>query len=224
MAELIFVLVEPRTPENVGAAARALKTMGFTQLRLVNPCEYQTGAAQWLAHGSHDILAGASVFSSLAAATVDCDLKVGTTAKLRHQRYTVLTPTQLRENLHDKQDTVQRVALVFGREDTGLSNDETDLCELLSTVPLAQAQPSINLAQAVMIYAYELSLNAAVSRYTPPTVVGEWATLRQRVEACLAAQQIDDEKILQWIDERLPLLASRDIRLLHRLLKLMQPR
>ena len=218
MPKIIFILVEPRTPENVGAAARALKTMGFAQLRLVNPCEYQTGAAQWLAHGSQDLLADAQVFATFDEAITDCDLKIATTAKLRHQRYSVLTPAQLRENIEQKAQFVHRVALIFGREDSGLSNTETDCCDLLSTVPLAQAQPSINLAQAVMIYAYELSVAQSAQRFTPANREGEWLALHKKVDALLALKQIDDAKLQQWIAERMPLLGDRDIRLLHQLL------
>lgn len=219
MPEIVFVLVEPKTPENVGAAARALKTMGFTQLRLVNPCDYLSGAAQWLAHGSQDILTNAKVYSELAAAVADCDLKIGTTAKLRHQRYSVLTPRDVTQTLCEKTTTLQRAALIFGREDGGLSNAEIALCDVLSTVPLAQAQPSINLAQALMIYAYELSNTAPQQRYVSPASPNEWATLRDKALALLSSKNIQDPKIEQWLIERLPLLTDRDVRLLHRLIQ-----
>jgi tRNA/rRNA methyltransferase len=218
MSEIVFVLVEPRTAENVGAAARALKTMGFTTLRLVNPCEYLSGAAQWLAHGSQELLTQAQVFNDLASAIADCDLKIGTTAKLRHQRYSVLTPDAVKQTILEKNATLARVAVVFGREDTGLSNQETDLCDLLSTVPLAQPQPSINLAQAVMIYAYALSRNEQQQRYSSSSDANEWQALRDKALALLTQKNISDPKIEQWLIERLPLLTDRDVRLLHRLL------
>ena len=78
-----FILVEPGLPENVGAAARALKTMGFHSLRLVNPCDHLQDRARWVAHGSTDILENARVFTSLEDAVADVDMIVGTSAKSR---------------------------------------------------------------------------------------------------------------------------------------------
>ena len=155
--EISFVITEPATPENVGAAARALKTMGYSDLRLVNPCDHLSAPARWMAHASEDILEKAQVFLSLEEAVESCDFIVGTTAKQRNVRHDYLPLQQLAEFLEKKEKVIRRVAIVFGREESGLSNKELGFCDLLTTVPLNSPYPSLNLAQAVMLYAYELS-------------------------------------------------------------------
>lgn len=152
-----FILVEPSVPENVGAAARAIKTMGFSQLVLVNPCDYLSGPARWLAHGSNEILENALVFSSLNDALNNFDFVIGTSAKKRSVNYDYFPLLKLPELLMSKGKTVQNVAVVFGREESGLRNDELKLCDIVTTVPMKTIFPSLNLAQAVMLYAWELS-------------------------------------------------------------------
>ncbi|MFZ5724012.1 MAG: tRNA/rRNA methyltransferase [Pseudomonadota bacterium] len=222
--EIVFVLVGTRHPGNLGAAARALKTMGFSRLRLVNPCEYrrdpERGQAFQMAMYSHDILDGAGVFATLADAVADCDLIVGTTAKLRHHRHSVLTPPQLKELLQDKADMVRRVALLFGPEDTGLVNEHIDACDLLTSVPLAAPQPSINLAQAVMIYSYALSELPALARHVPAAEDTSYAAAVTAIERAAGALGIgSDERVAAWLRERVPLLPARDLRMLFNLLK-----
>lgn len=152
-----FILVEPSVPENVGAAARAIKTMGFSQLVLVNPCDYLSGPARWLAHGSNEILENALVFSSLNDALNNFDFVIGTSAKKRSVKYDYFPLPKLPELLMSKGKTIQNVAVVFGREESGLRNDELKRCDLVTTVPMKTIFPSLNLAQAVMLYAWELS-------------------------------------------------------------------
>lgn len=226
--EIVFVLVGPKHPGNLGAAARALKTMGHSQLRLVNPCEYRTdpdrGEAYRMAMYSHDVLDNAGVFSSLAAAVGDCDLKIGTTAKLRHHRHSVLTPPQLKELLADKQSMLRRVALVFGPEDTGLTNDHLDACDVLTTVPLAAPQPSINLAQAAMIYSYTLSDLPALTRYAQEAADTSYEAAVAEIERAAKTLGAEaDERVAAWLRERVPLLPARDLRMLFNLLKTRTP-
>lgn len=227
--ELVFVLVGPRHPGNIGAAARALKTMGFTQLRLVNPCAFDTGIpndrgpAWQLAMYSHDILENAVIHTSLEAALADCDLAIGTTAKLRHHRHSVLTPPQLKDLLLDKKDLVQRAALVFGPEDTGLTNEHIEACNLLTSVPLAAPQPSINLAQAVMIYAWALSELPALQRDTGAREPASWAAAVAAIQQAAQTLGIEaDPRVGAWLQERLPLLPARDLHMLFNLLKARQ--
>lgn len=155
--EIHFILVEPTVPENIGASARALKTMGFANLRLVNPVAYRKGKALWLAHGSHDILENAREFRSLEEAVADLDLVIGTTAKQRSVKYDYYSICDLSKLINEKGATVEKTGLVFGREESGLTNNEMLLCNLITTIPMKTKFPSINLAQAVMIYAYTLS-------------------------------------------------------------------
>ncbi len=152
--QLAFVLVEPKVPENVGAAARALCTMGFSELWLVNSDLHTRPEAHWLAHGSDHILESARIFPDLAAVRNSVDLLMATSAKPRHHRQDWHEPTQLREIMAGKGASVSTAALVFGREDRGLSNEEVALCDLLTGFPMAVSYPSLNLSQAVMLYAW----------------------------------------------------------------------
>lgn len=229
---LVFVLVGTRHPGNLGAAARALKTMGFSRLRLVNPCSFRDaagvngdrGPAYQMAMYSHDILDNAGVFGSLADAVADCELVIGTTAKLRHHRHSVLTPPQLKELLADKAPLLQRAALVFGPEDTGLTNEHIDTCNLLTTVPLAAVQPSINLAQAVMVYSYALSELPALTRYATDAEETAYAAAVDAIERSARRLGVEtDPRVQAWLRERVPLLPARDLRMLFNLLRLAEP-
>ncbi|MBN2460478.1 MAG: tRNA/rRNA methyltransferase [Candidatus Cloacimonetes bacterium] len=157
MDQICFILVEPQVPQNVGAAARALKTMGFTDLRLVDSRVHHEEPARWLAHGAAEILNQIIVFDTLKDAVRDCDFCVGTTARFRNRRKDYHSPQALLEIIRNKGQAVRRVAVIFGREESGLTNEEIDLCDIISTIPMKTAFPSLNLAQAVMIYAYVLS-------------------------------------------------------------------
>lgn len=218
--QLAFVLVEPKVPENVGAAARALCTMGFGELWLVNSDLHTRPEAQWLAHGSDHILDNARIFPDLAAVRNSVDLLMGTSAKPRHQRQDWHEPAQLREVLTSKGTSVATAALVFGREDRGLSNDELALCDLLTGIPMKVAYPSLNLAQSVMLYAWEmsgLSVSPQIEQKPEPDNA-RLGALRQRLETLLPTLDTPARgKLSQWVFERLPLLTDRDIGFVHTL-------
>lgn len=161
---ICFILVEPAVPENIGAAARAIKTMGFTDFRLVNPSGHLADEAKWLAHGSHDILENASIYTEFKDAISDLDFVIGTTAKNRSVKEDYYTPEESRDILLNKIDAISKVGIVFGREESGLKNDELLLCDIASTVTLKNPYPSINLAQSVMIYAYIYSSFMLIER------------------------------------------------------------
>ncbi len=150
-----FVLVEPQTPGNVGAAARAIKTMGFSHLRLINPCDYLSPQARWMAHASEDVLEQAEVFTDLPGALQDIHFAVATTQREREFHFPYFTARELAAELTPMSNH-HKVAIVFGREQSGLTNEELRLCHAISTIPAAVSHPSLNLAQAVMVYAYEL--------------------------------------------------------------------
>lgn len=150
-----FVLVEPMHPGNVGSAARALKTMGFANLVLVNPCDYQNSEARALAHASEEVLLGARVCTSLAQALEGSHWVVATTQRRREFQYPFYTPPQLCEKMVPM-SREYRISLVFGRERTGLTNEEIQLCHAITTIPAKVTNPSLNLSQAVMLYAYAL--------------------------------------------------------------------
>jgi tRNA/rRNA methyltransferase len=217
---LFFVLVEPLVPENVGAAARALNTMGFNQLRIVNSQAHLEDRAHWVAHGSQDILTRAGLFSTLEAALDDLDFTVGTTAKRRGGHRHLYEPEALGGVLEGKGGVAQRVGIVFGREDRGLSNEELELCDLLTTIPLHTPYPSLNLGQAVMLYAYHLSrLRLTPAHVKPSKNPGvQLKVLKQRVgELILALDYEKDSKVYRWAQERLAVLDTDDVHFLHSL-------
>lgn len=216
---LYFTLVEPAVPENVGAAARALKTMGFADLWVVNSAVHQHKQANIVAHASGDILARARRFDSLAAVRSEVDLMVGTSAKPRHQRHVMLEPAELRSNLSDKLANQMDIALVFGREESGLHGDEVALCDLLTSIPLASLYPSLNLGQAVMLYAYELSsLRALHKDSSAESDPAQYRALQQKLTAMLAEfGYAPASKMAIWINEYLPLIDTRGLGFVHQL-------
>lgn len=155
--QICFILVEPAVPENIGAAARAIKTMGFTDFRLVNPLGHLADEAKWLAHGSHDILENASIYKEFKEAIKDLDFVIGTTAKNRSVKEDYYSPEEAKELTLKKNDTISKIGIVFGREESGLKNEELLICDIASSISLKNPYPSINLAQSVMIYAYVFS-------------------------------------------------------------------
>jgi tRNA/rRNA methyltransferase len=213
-----FILVEPAVPENVGAAARAIKTMGFSDLRLVNPCDHLDMKAKMLAHASHEILENARVFTSLSEAITDLDFVIATSAKQRWVKLDIIPSNQLLKFLVEKENTISRIGVVFGREESGLTNDEINLCNRVSTVPLASPYPSINLAQTVMIYAYSLSsLNQTITKKDDEAINSEsFESLKKKVSELLEIADItQDMMIYGRIHERITELSASDIRLLH---------
>jgi tRNA/rRNA methyltransferase len=214
---IVFILVEPKRGENVGAAARAMTTMGFSELRLVGTALQDTPSARALAHGASDLLDRAKSYDSLAAATADIDFVVGSSAKRRHHRRYHHTPPELRELLGEKQGSVARAAIVFGREDHGLSNSEIRLCDAITQVPMATPYPSLNLGQAVMLYSYSLADFARPDsdRTTSPQP-GQYRALKQKLADLLDRAGIAaDEKSHRWAMERLAQAPDKDIGFLH---------
>jgi tRNA/rRNA methyltransferase len=153
-----FILVEPNNDSNIGAAARAMNTMGHFDLRLVRPqADHLSAKAKALAHGSHHILETAQVYDDLAVALQDIDFSCATTARHRLQKYAYLSIRELPTLLIEKSSSVGRVAIIFGSETTGLGREDIEQCDVLTTIPQYDLQPSLNLAQAVMVYCFVLS-------------------------------------------------------------------
>ena len=155
--EIYFILVEPGVPENIGASARAIKTMGFNSLRLVKPTNFPSEKANWLAHGSLDILEKVQIYPNLKEAVHDLDFVIGTSAKKRSVKYDYYSASDLKSILQKKEKYIRNLGLVFGKEESGLTNQELSICDLVSYVPMAKQYPSLNLSQAVMLYAYHVS-------------------------------------------------------------------
>jgi TrmH family RNA methyltransferase len=153
---IYFVLVEPKESGNIGASARAIKNMGFKNLCLVNPPSVITDEARWLACNALDVLNSAEIFNSLTDAVKDKSIITGTSRRKGRRRGVFLNVEEGAGRLHDIA-LKNKVAILFGREDKGLYNEEIEECGFLITIPTSDEQPSLNLAQAVLIVAYELS-------------------------------------------------------------------
>ncbi len=166
---IVVVLSHTTEPGNLGAAARALKTMGLRRLRLVRPHDHLGREALALAHGAEELLEQAVLFDDVRDAVADAVVVAGTTCRSRQLRKGALLPPEaLAVRLADHA-AAGPVALLFGAERTGLTNDELNLCRYQSTVPMAQHQPSLNLAQAVMLYAWELRRACLAAAAAPRT-------------------------------------------------------
>lgn len=154
-----IVLVETSHPGNIGAVARAMKNMALSELRLVKPKCFPHADATARASGADDVLRNAQVFDHLQAAIADCPLVLGASARDRTISWPSLTARECAESLVHRQP-VANVALVFGRENSGLSNHELDLCHYLLRIPCNSAYSSLNLAAAVQVVSYELFVAA----------------------------------------------------------------
>ena len=224
--KLYFVLVAPARPANVGAAARAMKTMGFDAMRLVASRVHEEDEASWVAHGAQEILAQAEAFDTLPEALADMDLVIATTARQRGRYQHYLTPAEIRDQIRAK-PSLNKVAIVFGCEESGLSNEQLAEVDLISYLPLKVSYPSLNLGQAIMLYAYEMSqlmdeLNtdgaAAVAENFDNA--GQVRVLKSKTAELLGELGVSqDEKLHQWVMDRVPMLPQRDLNMLHLLCK-----
>lgn len=156
-ARVRIILVGPQHPGNIGAAARAMKNMGLRDLTLVAPRKFPDTEATARAVGAADLLEQARVCNTLKQAVADCSRVAATTARSRYISQPVFTPREWAEH-HAARPQCGRIALLFGRERVGLSNEELDLCQEIITVPIDPDYPSLNLAQAVQVLCYELRL------------------------------------------------------------------
>ena len=149
-----IVLVGTTHPGNIGAVARAMKTMSQRNLCLVNPKIYPSAEATARAAGADDILANSRIFSNLKDAIADCDLVIGTSARRRSIPWPVTSPYECAKKIFEGNYT--SVAVIFGRESSGLSNDELEHCNLALQIPTNPEYNSLNLAAAVQIICYEI--------------------------------------------------------------------
>jgi TrmH family RNA methyltransferase len=165
---IYYVLVEPKEGGNVGAAARAIKNMGFRNLLLAGPCDYLTDEAYRFAHGAVDVLEGAAVYDSFSSALSDKSIVIGMSRRFGSTRGLRLPVAECAKYAFDMANTA-KVAIVFGREGNGLLNEEIEACGMLSFIPSSDGQPSLNLAQAVMVVAYEIARQYGQAGSTAPS-------------------------------------------------------
>ena len=157
-ARIRIVLVGTQHPGNIGSAARAMKTMGLSRLVLVAPERAPDAESRALAAGADDVLAGAVTTGTLAEAVADCRLVLGCTARSRRVPLDELAPGEAAARTVAAAADGADAALVFGRERTGLDNDELQLCHAAVHIPADPAYSSLNLAAAVQVLAYETRL------------------------------------------------------------------
>jgi len=222
--EVSFILVEPAVPENIGASARAIKTMGFKNLCLVNPVNHLDKKAKILAHASYDILEGAKVYSNYKELISDFDFLIATSAKRRRTNENYILAEKLPDFLNNKSESMNKVGIVFGREESGLSNAEIKTCDIITYVSLANPYPSLNLSQAVMIYAFLLSgVNNKNQQNTTGKVPEEsLQVLKKKVNKILDQIKIKQPHIIRpRIMERMSYLQKEDINLLHSISSIM---
>lgn len=155
LAGVRVVLVRPSHPGNIGAAARAMKTMGLGELRLVQPARFPDPAALALAANADDVLARATVHATLDEALAGCTLQYAFSARSRALSH---TPASVREAAGEAAGSAGPVALVFGNETYGLSNEEVLRCNRFACIPTDPASSSLNLGAAVQVAAYELRM------------------------------------------------------------------
>jgi TrmH family RNA methyltransferase len=168
LSSVVVVLYEPQDPVNIAATVRAMKNMGAARLRLVRPVAYEVVRLEGIAHGTMDLIERIEHFDSFDSAVEDCVRVVGFTARRRAAKLRVIDPKQAASELLEVA-AEGPVALVFGREDSGLPNEILDRVHATVTIPTTD-HASLNLAQAVLIGCYELHLAAADATRTlaPP--------------------------------------------------------
>ncbi len=184
-----IVLVGIRNPGNIGSAARAMKNMGVTRLVLVNPAPYDIPEVYNLAWGAEEVVRNARVCKTLDEALGDCGLVVGATRR-KGRRRRPIAPLRTVISKIGAATMSNQVAILFGREDKGLSNEELAHCQLALSIPTSRKMPSLNVAQAVMVVCYELFGYAIDSQEAPaPALVpqAELWKLYSRLEKALAA-------------------------------------
>ncbi|HEY8538179.1 MAG TPA: RNA methyltransferase [Steroidobacteraceae bacterium] len=191
-----IVLVDPAHPGNIGAAARAMKNMGLTDLHLVRPRYFPNSEATARASGAEDVLEAARVHERFEDAIEECGLVVGTSARSRHLSFDLLEPRECAQEIAMAAQT-NDVAVVFGSERIGLTNAELARCHRLVTIPTHPDYSSLNLAMAVQVMAYEiwLAIRPGAPAQPPLEVPLATATEMERLYRHI-------EEVLDYIDFR----------------------
>jgi tRNA/rRNA methyltransferase len=225
MPPIRIVLCRPSHPGNIGAAARAMKTMGLTDLRLVAPERYPAPEAQWMATHAADVLEQANVHATLNEAIADCVAAFALSARSREWSPEVL---DVRSAAAKAVETNDKVAFVFGNEAAGLTNEEMFACQTLVHIPANPEASSLNLAQAVQVVAYELRMCVDVAM--PFARVEKRATVEDREglyahleEAALTSGFMTPQSRLRerWrrLFSRVPALEREEVNIVRGLLK-----
>lgn len=182
-----IVLVEPRSPGNIGSVARAMMNTGFKRLQLVNPCDFKNNDGYSMACKADGMLLGAEVFDNVQDCVERSVIVAGTTRRKGRIRHPVLTLDEAVVKLVEL-SAANKVAILFGREDRGLTNEEILLCDILFEIPSDDGYPSLNLSHAVFIVCYSL-FTAAVPPAPAITAAPRWELdgMYEHLEAALRA-------------------------------------
>jgi TrmH family RNA methyltransferase len=216
-----FVVVLNQTQDvvNIGTAVRAMMNMGLRRLRLVAPADYDAHRISGIAHGSEAVLERAEFYDTLEDALADCSYAVGTTARRRTASFVWQHPRDASTDLiriASEREALGPVAIVFGREDRGLSNEDLDRCDRLLVVPTDPTYSSLNLAQAVLLVTYELWLAAeyGAPELPLPKRTSEPATPRQISD--LFKDSHDTLAAIDFFKKRKPEAIMRTVRAVFR--------
>jgi tRNA/rRNA methyltransferase len=188
---LAIILCSPQQPGNIGATVRAMANFGVTELRLVNPCPHLHPEARKFAVNAHPLLGTAKVYRSLPDALADCHLAIATTRRCGRLRGDLLDSTAVPELLATLPPEAQ-IALVFGREDSGLSSEEVALCTHAATVATTDELGSLNLAQAVLLFLYEIFRPRTQTQTAPPPAKEVATALPAQAELHAMLGQMDE--------------------------------
>ncbi|MDA3920704.1 MAG: RNA methyltransferase [Salinisphaera sp.] len=237
LGRIRIVLVGAQHPGNIGAAARAMKVMGLSDLALVAPERYPDAEATARASGADDLLMAAAVHDTLDSAIADCALAIGTSARSRRTEWPLIDARNaaLRAVEQATAGNDARVAIVFGRERSGLLNEELDRCQLHLQVPTNPDYSSLNLAAAVQVVAYELRVAtgfgiAATTTPHEPVAAGDMEGLYQHLHEVLVASGFLDPQKPRILMRRLRRLFSRaapdriEMNILRGMLRSLDPR
>ena len=187
-----FILVGTTHPGNIGAAARAMKNMGIHQMGLVSPKQFPHEKAFFRAKAATDVLEKAVIYKSLKEAISETKLVIGTSARNRKVPWPIVSPSEAAEEIVSFSKTSEgKTAVVFGREDRGLTNEELGLCNLHVHIPSSDEYPSLNLSQAIQIIAYEIRLKA---------LSNEGKLKKQEWDVPLA-KNVEIEKLIEHFEE-----------------------
>ena len=156
--QINIVLVETSHPGNIGSAARAMKTMGLSELSLVNPKDFPSGDANALSGNARDILDKAKIFKNLKDALIDSHHIFATSSRKRTITWPTYTPKEAAIEIDTKLKESQKISIVFGREDRGLTNEELELANSLIEIPANPEYPVLNLAMSVQLVCYEIHM------------------------------------------------------------------
>lgn len=205
-----IVLVNTSHPGNIGGAARAMKNMGLSQLALVSPAEFPSVQATARASGADNLLASATVYDTLDAAVGDCELVLATSARVRSVPWPLCCPREA-ATMAFEQPAGARVAVVFGNEQSGLSNAELAMAHYHVHIPTVDDFSSLNLAAAVQVLSYEMR-QASLSVTEAAKVAPEEVIAPQREVLGLLAHLEDTMKAVHFLNPAHPKLLMHRVR------------